>query len=305
MNSTMNKRTAIGQVTLGAVLISFSAPFVGLAEVSASTSAFYRMAFGAAGLWVLLLVTPGWRRNFSENISNGWLASLLIAGFFALDLWLWHRSIQWIGPGLATLLANFQVFVMTLAGLILFGERPGWRFMTGLLLALTGLWLLIVQHWPGLDVQQRWGVVFGLLTALAYTGYMLSLRHSQSGDKKLSGVLRLFQVSICTTVLMAILNLLEGHSFVIPDARNLWILIGYGLLCQVLGWLMITQGLPGIAAGLAGLLLLLQPTLSVTWDMLFFDLKLGAWQWFGLLLALAGIYFGSLRGFRRNRKPAA
>ncbi len=298
----MKRTAAIGRVTLGAVLISFSAPFVGMVTVSASTSAFYRMAFGAAGLLLMLLAVPAWRRDFAANWRRGWRASLLIGAFFALDLWLWHRSIQWIGPGLATLLGNFQVFAMTLAGLVLFGEKPGWRFMTGLLLALTGLWLLIVQHWPGLDSQQQWGVVFGLLTALAYSGYMLSLRQSQSGDGKLNGVLRLFQVSLCTALLLIIMNLLEGHSFVIPDLRNLWILIAYGVLCQVLGWLLITQGLPGLAAGLAGLLLLLQPTLSVTWDMLFFDLELSLGQWLGLLLAVTGIYFGSLRGFRRNKQ---
>ncbi len=285
---------------MGAVFISFSAPFAGMVSVSASTSAFYRMAFGSVGLLMLLLLVPAWRKDFSTNRWQGWRASLLIGAFFALDLWLWHRSIQWIGPGLATLLGNFQVFAMTLAGLLIYGERPGWRFMTGLLLALVGLWLLIVQHWPGLDNQQQWGVVFGLLTALAYSGYMLTLRQAQSNAGKLNGVLRLFQVSLCTSLLLVMMNLLEGHSFVIPNLRDLWILIAYGVLCQVLGWLLITQGLPGLAAGLAGLLLLLQPTLSVTWDMLFFDLQLSTGQWLGLLLAVTGIYFGSLRGFRRK-----
>src|SRR3546814_9021646 len=31
---------------------------------------------------------------------------------FAADLWLWHRSILLVGPGLATLLGNAQVFFM-------------------------------------------------------------------------------------------------------------------------------------------------------------------------------------------------
>ena len=38
--------------------------------------------------------------------------------FFSLDLWFWHRSIIYIGPGLSTLLANFQVFILMLVGIL-------------------------------------------------------------------------------------------------------------------------------------------------------------------------------------------
>lgn len=288
------------QVLAGAVLISLSAPFAGLVDVSPSTSGFYRMLFGAAGLLLLLLLVPRWRDQARRQLHLGWGWSALAAVFFALDLWLWHRSIVRVGPGLATLLANFQVFVMTIAGLLLFSERPGLRFFCALLLAMLGLWLLLVPNWPGWNASQRLGIVFGLLTAMAYSGYMLSLRHGQSAGRSLNPVWRLLQISLLTSALMALVVTLEQAGFSLPDRRNWLLLLAYGLLCQVLGWLLISRGLPHIAAGLAGLLLLLQPALSVTWDMWFFGLRLSSWQWLGLGLCLLGIYLGSLRGFRRR-----
>jgi len=288
------------QVLAGAVLISLSAPFAGLVDVSPSSSGFYRMLFGAGGLLLLLLLVPRWREQARRQLHLGWGWSALAAVFFALDLWLWHRSIVWVGPGLATLLANFQVFVMTIAGVLLFRERPGLRFFSALLLAMLGLWLLLVPDWPGWNPSQRQGIVFGLLTALAYSGYMLSLRHGQSAAHSLNPVWRLLQISLLTSALMALVVTLEQAGFSLPDRRNWLLLLAYGLLCQVLGWLLISRGLPHIAAGLAGLLLLLQPALSVTWDMWFFSLRLSSWQWLGLGLCLLGIYLGSLRGFRRR-----
>ena len=288
------------QVLAGAVLISLSAPFVGLVDVSPSTSGFYRMLFGAGGLLLLLLLAPSWRVQTRQQLHLGWGWSALAAVFFALDLWLWHRSIVLVGPGLATLLANFQVFVMTFAGVLLFSERPGLRFFSGLLLAMAGLWLLLVPDWPGWNASQRLGIVLGLLTAIAYSGYMLSLRHGQSAARSLNPVWRLLQISLLTSLLLALVVALEQAGFALPDRRHWLLLLAYGLLCQVLGWLLISRSLPHIAAGLAGLLLLLQPTLSVTWDMWFFSLRLSSWQWLGLLLCLLGIYLGSLRGFRRS-----
>lgn len=287
------------QVLAGAVLISLSAPFVGMVGVSPTTSGFYRMLFGAGGLLLLLLLVPSWRAQTRQQLHLGWGWSALAAVFFTLDLWLWHRSIVRVGPGLATLLANFQVFVMTIAGVVFFSERPGLRFFTGLLLAMSGLWLLLVPDWPGWNASQRSGIVLGLLTAIAYSAYMLSLRHGQSAARSLNAVWRLLQISLLTSLLMAMLVLLEQAGFALPDRRHWLLLLAYGLLCQVLGWLLISRGLPHIAAGLAGLLLLLQPALSVTWDLWFFSLQLSNWQWLGLLLCLLGIYLGSLRVFRK------
>lgn len=282
-------------VTAGAVMISFAAVFVRLADVAPTTSGFYRMVFGGAGLLILIAVQPALHRG----LGRGWFGSALIAAFFTADMWVWHRSILYIGPGLATLLANFQVFVLAAIGVVWFREHFGARMAAAIGMASGGLWLLFGQEWSSLPAQYRLGVVFGLLTALAYSGYILSLRGMQIRYPHTRVEARLAQVTLLCGAMLGAINLLEGHSFAIPDAQSLASLVALGVVCQVLGWLAITRGMPGLPASLVGLLLLLQPTLSMVWDMLLFGLRLGLPQILGALLALAGIYLGMRASARR------
>ena len=104
----------------GAILISFSPVFVNLVDVSPTTSGFYRVLIGGVALTAFILIT-GRRFGFSKN---AWRALIFSAVFFAFDLWFWHRSIVYIGPGLATLIANLQVFFMMAAGVFLLRQWP-------------------------------------------------------------------------------------------------------------------------------------------------------------------------------------
>ena len=287
-------------VTAGAVMISFAAVFARLADVAPTTSGFYRMFFGTLAFLVLLALRPEMRAGFGRN----WSGSLLVAAFFAADIWFWHRSIFYIGPGLATLLANFQVFMLTLIGVLWLKERVGWRFASGLGLAMAGLWLLFGRDWANLPPDYRLGVIFGLLTALAYGLYILSLRGFQIRHSGIRAEARLAQVTILCGLMLAIVNLAEGHSFSIPDFGSLAALVALGVVCQVFGWLAITRGMPFLPAALVGLLLLLQPTLSIVWDMIIFALRLGPWQVLGSALALVGIYLGFRSAARRKQTAA-
>lgn len=300
MTSNPSPLKAALLVTTGAVIISFAAVFTRLADVAPTTSGFYRMLFGALAFGILLVLRPQMRAGFGR----GWPGSILIAAFFAADIWFWHRSIWYIGPGLATLLANFQVFMLTAIGIFWLKERVGWRFASGLGLAVAGLWLLFGRDWANLAPDYRLGVIFGLLTALAYGGYLLSLRGFQIRHPQIRAEARLAQVTVLCGLMLGALNLAEGHAFTIPDIGSLAALVALGVVCQVFGWLAITRGMPFLPAAVVGLLLLLQPTLSIVWDMVLFALRLGAWQILGCALALIGIYLGFRAAARRERAAA-
>jgi len=284
-------RSALTAMLGGAVLISTTSLFIKWANVAPTVSAFYRMLFGGGMLLVLLLITRDWKKIDFRDI--GWM--LLPAAAFAADLVLWHRSIRDVGPGLATLLGNFQVFIMALAGVLFYRERLGFRFLSGLALAFLGLWLLVGRNWMQLDAQYRLGVWFGLLTAFAYAAYMLSFRYAQRDKSHLSAAQLLCLSSLLCAVMLGIVVVIEGESFAIDSLQSWTALVGVGLFGQVLGGVLIMRAMPQLPVSLIGLLLLLQPSLSFTLDVILFSRATQWLDWVGIAVSLGGIFFASVK----------
>ena len=85
----------------------------------------------------------------------------------------------------------------------------------------------------------------------------------------------------------------EGESLAIGSANDAAWLACYGILSHGIGMLFITSSLPHVTTTQAGLALLLQPTLSFVWDVLFFARPMTATQLLGAAVALFAIYLGS------------
>jgi len=289
---------ALFKTTIGAVMISFSAVWVKLAQVTPTVSAFYRVDFGTLFLSIIF----AFRR---EKLWQGWSClgmSLAAAVFFALDLYAWHRSIGYVGPGLATILGNFEVFLVPLAGLLFYGERVGLRFVASVPVAVAGLFMIVGVRWDQLNSGYRTGIYYGLATAVFYTGFLMVLRKLQSHESKPSAVLSLMVVSAATTLYLAAEIVRAGESFAIPTLRSGMCLAALGLMSQTVGWLLITHSLPRIPAAISGLVLLLQPSLAFLWDVIFFGRETSATAWIGVGLALAAIYLGATSERRPSTK---
>lgn len=285
-------RRALFEMIGGAALISTTSIFVKLAHVGPTVSAFYRMAFGGAMLLIGLVALGRWQR-----LRIAWIAWLLVPALaFAVDLMMWHRSILYIGPGLATLLGNFQVFLMALAGWLIYRERLGVNFLIGVALAFVGLYLLVGLDWSQVGPQYRLGVILGIITGVAYAVYMLTTRHAQrSGHVPLAAPQFLCVSSLLCAAMLGVAVIVEGDSFVLPDAQAWWSLLGLALVGQVLGWILLLRAMPHLPASMIGLLLLLQPALSFVFDVILFDRPTRALDWVGVGLSLVGIFIGSYR----------
>jgi drug/metabolite transporter (DMT)-like permease len=274
----------------GAFLISFSPVFVRLVSVSPTASAFYRTLFGGIALVLYLVVH---RRGPPPR--RIWIALGCAAIFFALDLWFWHRSILLIGPGLATLMANLQVFFMIAAGVLLFRERPSWLQIAAAPLALIGLALILGTDWSALEASFRMGVLLGLLTAMSYAGYLLSMRRARAGAADPLPVIEVATVSILVTILLGVAMFAEGGSLTIPTLGDFGWLLAYGVLVHAFGLMLIASSLTDVTAAEVGVALLLQPALSLLWDALLFQRAFGVVEVLGLALTLTAIYLGSQR----------
>lgn len=299
--SEVPPRGAVLAMVAGAALISTTGIFVKWAQVAPTVSAFYRMAFGGGMLFLLLLAQRRWSGVSRRDVL--WMLFPAIA--FAVDLVLWHRCIRDVGPGLATLLGNFQVFVMALAGVWFYREKLGWRFAAGLALAFAGLWLLVGRNWGAVDAQYRLGVWFGILTGVAYAIYMLSFRHAQKEKLQREPAVLLCLNSLLCAGVLALVVLAEGNSFAIPDTTSLTSLLSLAFFGQVLGWLLIVRAMPQLPASLVGLLLLLQPGLSFVLDVILFQRPTVSLDWVGLAASLAGIFLAGAFTTPRADKAAS
>jgi drug/metabolite transporter (DMT)-like permease len=288
------RRGAI-RVLAGAAMISFAPVFVRLTSVPPTASAFYRTLIG--GLMLLAVLRFRGERLWSGR--SAFLALVAAGLWFALDLWAWHRSIWFVGPGLSTLLANFQVFCLALAGVIVFGERLRLELVVAIPMAFIGLAMIVGVDWNSLGSEYRWGIFFGLVTAVSYAAYILCLRRARLRALRVTVVGDLAVASLLSAVALLSVAMVEDVSLAVPSLRDGALLVGYALVAQVLGWLLITSSLKDVPASMVGLLLLLQPTLAFIWDVLIFDRGFGVTEVSGAVLALFAIYLGSRPDERR------
>ena len=222
--------------------------------------------------------------------------------FFAFDLFVWHRSIHYIGPGLATVLGNFQVVFIAVISFLVFKEKVNWKFYISIFLALIGIFLLCGINWNGNTHNYKLGIVLGLVTAVFYTGYILTLNFSSKLKNKFSPSSNIFWVCISSGIVLGIISKFSGESFALISLKNLVVLLAYGIFCQCFGWIFISSSLSNIPVSIAGLILLMQPALSMAWDMIFFKRPTSIIDLIGFIISLGAIYLGSTNKEAENEK---
>jgi len=291
--NSVKPKIFILKLMAGAVLISFSGVLVKLAdEVGPITAGFYRMLFGGISLMIFVLIKEK-KINFKAIKKNTLYPAFICALFFAADLTCWHKSILGVGPGLATLLGNLQVFFLAGFGIIVLKEKINLKTILSIILAFFGIILLVYPNWSGLPNSWKLGVFYGFLTAAAYSCYILSLRRLQASADFLDIIWNMIAVSLFTAFIMSAEIFIFNESFIIKDNKNFLFLFAYGVLPQALGWVLIAGSLPRLKVSTAGLILLLQPSLSFVWDIIFFNRVTTGLDIAGICIAIGAIYMGS------------
>ncbi|MBZ5716028.1 DMT family transporter [Nannocystis pusilla] len=282
-------------VALGAAVISVTALFVKWIALGPAAIGAYRCGLGALALLPLAWLSSrtGASRQAAprRGAAAGWAA--LAGACFAADLFVWHKSILYSGTGLATLLANTQVFWVALFSALLLGERLTRRLGVCALLALVGTVMLAL---PGLERSpvHLEGVLLGLLTGVFYAGYYMSLRTAQRGERPLGVASALFVSSATAAALLVLAALATGEPLAPASSADFGLLVLLGVGAHVGGWALISRGMPHVPAASGSLLLLLQPVLATLWGVLVFAEPFGTVEAAGTLLSLGAIYAASV-----------
>lgn len=282
-------------LSAGAVCISFAAIFVkllGMDKMGLTAIAFWRTLFGSA-----ILFTWSALRHDRLTLTASVMRWSVLAGFiFFLDLFFWHRSILYAGAGMATILANTQVFGTAVLSFLIFKEKLTFKFFAAAVCAVAGVALLIgLGSEIELTVRYLKGIAFGLLTGIVYANYIVVVKIAGQSESKPSFLTLMAWVSLFSALFLGIVGLLEKGRFMPPDLISVFILFALALVAQALGWWAIASSLPKIAASRSGLALLLQPVLATVWGVFFFHEYLTPVQIGGALITLVAIYAGSVR----------
>jgi drug/metabolite transporter (DMT)-like permease len=272
-------------VLAGAAVISAAPLFVKIVNAGPAMIACYRMIWGSLALLCIA-------RCRSERILPGRDMGIVIlwaALFFSLDLLSWHQSILYVGPGLATILTNFQIFFLAAYGTFFLREKMSLRLKLAIPLVFVGLWLVLDVRIGDITLDICFGLVTGLLSALFYAGFILSLRRSRSGGNLLSPTANMGMISLFAVFFTGLGGIAGGEDLVIHGLRDNLLMVCSGVGVQALGWVLLSKGLPLLPAAQGGLLLMLQPALSFAWDVLLFDRPTSAWGYAGAAISLAAI----------------
>ena len=266
---------------VGAFCIAFSGILFRVAHVSPSTGAFFRCLWAVPPLWLLARREDG---RYGPRSRRARLLAAAAGAFFAVDLVAWHHAVEEVGAGLATVLGNLQVVLVGPIAWLLLKERPRARTLIG-----SGAY----GRNPGL------GVLYGIVTALSYAGFLLTLRHGSADLRRVAGPLA--DATIVAAVGSALLGLAFGELDLTPSLRAQGWLVLLALTSQVLGWLVIAVSLPRLPAALTSVLLTLQPVLSVLFAAAILGEAPSAFQLLGVAAVLAGLVVASAG----RRDPAA
>lgn len=282
----------------GAVLISFSAIFFALAEVSPMTGAFFRAVYALPVLFVVWMMR---RSQDRRPMSRRWIA---IGAGLALgsDIVAWHSAIEFIGTGLATLLANTSVVFVALGAWILFGERPRNTTLAAIPVILVGVTLV-----SGLGQGNAFGndpirgTLLALLAAVFYATFFLGFRHSNDEQAPAAGPL--MEATIGAALASLAIGLVGSNiDFAISWPAHGW-LLALAIGSQVVGWMMIGYALPRLPAVETATIILLQPALTMVWGAIIFGESPSTMQIAGAVIVLAGVAFVAMVRARRMPQP--
>jgi drug/metabolite transporter (DMT)-like permease len=269
----------------GAMCIAFSGIFYRYADVSPASAAFFRCLYG---LPVLAFLAWLEHRRYGGLPTRAIRLSALAGVFFAADLLFWHHAIEVVGAGLATVLGNLQVVVVGIVAWLLFGERPARSVFVAVPIVLVGVVLISGVVGAGAyGANPGLGVILGVLTAIAYGGYLLAIRRGGLDTRRPAGPVAISTFSTALVSLVAAVPL--GELQLTPSwPAHGWLLL-YGLTSQSIGYVLISISLPRLPAVLTSILLLSQPVATVALAMILLGEAPSALQLLGVALVIGGI----------------
>ena len=279
--------TAFILLILGGVAIGTSPIFMRFSEVTPTSAAFWRllMAIPLLILWQAYDIRKNKGKETPQLNVKDMKPFIIVGFFFALDLTMWHWSVELTSVANSTLLANMAAIFTAVGGFLFFGERFSKTFSGGMMLALLGA-MSLMGHSFELAPENLSGDVLGLITAVAYAGYMI---FSGKARQKFSTVSIVLGTAVFGCIFLFPLAINETGLFVPSSLMGWWPLIALAWFTHVVGQSLIVYALAHLPAAFGSITLLIQPVVAAVLAWILFGEFLSIYHFVGAALIISGI----------------
>jgi drug/metabolite transporter (DMT)-like permease len=231
-----------------------TAIFVRLADAPGSVFAFYRMAIAVT----VTAIPFGMQVKRQGPLPRAYLGVAMLGGFFlALDLWIWNDAVHITSAANATLFGNTSVIWVALGTMVLFKERLRTAFWLGLLIALTGMVVIIGQ-----DSTHPTIGVGDLMCILAGFFYGLFFLATARARERLNYFIAWWMSSIASAVVLLVVSFALSQSLVGYSVLTYACILGAAFLTQLGGYLSVNYAIGRLPVSTVSPTLLAQPVVT-------------------------------------------
>lgn len=251
--------------------------------------AFWRAAFACLVLWPLV-----------RRAQWSWKLVPMVAVFAAMNYTYLTAMVKG-SPANAIWLQNTAPVWVLIVGVLVFGERAGWRDVLLVLFSAAGVAVILWYESRGASLE---AVLWGLASGVFYGGIVLSLRQLRGFDSTWLTALN-HSVTAAALAVFGLAGLFD------PSATNPWpsgiqwpLLAGFGILQMGLPYVLFARGLRSIPGHEATGIGLTEPILVPLWALLAWGIPIDSWTLAGGGLILTGLAIRYLPlGGRGGRRP--
>ena len=241
---------------------SFIATKVTLAYISPITIVWLRFAMGV----VILGITVALRRQFALPNKNEW-GYFALLGFLGITLHQWLQSNALITSEASTtawIVSTTPVF-MALLGWLVLKEGLGWVRISGILLAFTGV-LVVVSDGDITSISiGKFGAPGDVLILISAVNWAVFSTLSRRGLKSYPASLMMFYVMFLGWIFTSLLFIPStGWSEIPRLTLNGWIgILFLGIFCSGLAYIAWYDALQALLAAQTGVFLYMEPLVAV------------------------------------------
>ena len=279
------KLAAFAALVAGACAMGASPVFVRMADVGPFASAFWRAALALPALWLWAVIEA--RSIAPEKARAGFTLPVILAGvFFAGDLFFWHLAILGTTVANATFLSTTAPIWVVLGAWFLLRQTIDRGTILGLVACLAGGVMLVGQSYAYAP-QRLWGDAYGLITAVFFGAYFLSIR----AGRETHGSARLVFLSTAITAAILLVVALALEPRLLPASAEGWAtLLALALVSQVAGQGLLAVALGHLPAVFSSLVIFVEAVAAAAFGWVFLGESLTTLQLLGGILIFAGIW---------------